>query len=109
VKKRVRELHSYSVPEIIAVPLIAGSAGYLQWLQEQTSAGAPLKEDSIRTIKEISAGGVIYRKTGDDIEIALIHTRNRWDCRKDMSRSGRAWSKRRCARCVRKPVSKESS
>jgi len=78
VKKRVRELHSYSVPEIIAVPLIAGSAGYLQWLQEQTSAGAPLKEDSIRTIKEISAGGVIYRKTGDDIEIALIHTRNRW-------------------------------
>ena len=78
VKKRVRELHSYSVPEIIAVPLIAGSAGYLQWLQDQTSAGAPLKEESIRTIKEISAGGVIYRKTGDDIEIALIHTRNRW-------------------------------
>jgi len=37
--------------------------------RKQTSAGAPLKEDSIRTIKEISAGGVIYRKTGDDIEI----------------------------------------
>ena len=33
LEKRVRELHSYSVPEIIAVPLVAGSAGYLGWLQ----------------------------------------------------------------------------
>src|SRR5437762_12724975 len=37
LEKRVRELHSYSVPEIIAVPLVVGSAGYLSWLQEQRS------------------------------------------------------------------------
>lgn len=76
LEKRVRELHSYSVPEIIAMPLIAGSAGYLEWLQEQVSP--PPQEDSIRTVKEVSAGGVIYRRNGDDFEIALIHVRNRW-------------------------------
>ncbi|HEY7221683.1 MAG TPA: divalent cation tolerance protein CutA [Candidatus Binatia bacterium] len=78
LEKRVRELHSYAVPEIIAVPLVAGSAGYLGWLQEQVSVDAPSKEDTVRTIKEISAGGVIYRKSGDALEVALIHTRNRW-------------------------------
>jgi periplasmic divalent cation tolerance protein len=78
LEKRVRELHSYAVPEIIAVPLVAGSAGYLGWLQEQVPVSAPVKEGNVRTVKEISAGGVIYRKNGDDLEVALIHTRNRW-------------------------------
>ncbi len=31
---RVKALHSYSVPEIIALPIIAGSREYLSWLQE---------------------------------------------------------------------------
>src|SRR5512144_977376 len=57
LEKRVRELHSYSVPEIIAVPLLAGSAGYLGWLGEQVSAGVPPKEENIRTVREVSAGG----------------------------------------------------
>ena len=35
LEKRVRELHSYSVPEIIALPLIEGNEAYLKWLQEQ--------------------------------------------------------------------------
>jgi periplasmic divalent cation tolerance protein len=35
LEKRVRELHSYSVPEIIALPIVAGSEAYLQWLGEQ--------------------------------------------------------------------------
>jgi periplasmic divalent cation tolerance protein len=35
LEKRVRELHSYSVPEIIALPIIEGSDDYLQWLAEQ--------------------------------------------------------------------------
>ncbi len=76
LEKRVRELHSYEVPEIVAVPLVAGSAPYLSWLQEQVAA--PPKDDGIRTVKEFSAGGVIYRKTGEDFEVALIHVRNRW-------------------------------
>jgi hypothetical protein len=37
IQKRVRELHSYSVPELIALPIIAGSQDYLQWLDEQVS------------------------------------------------------------------------
>lgn len=35
LKKRVQELHSYAVPEIIALPVVEGSEGYLKWLGEQ--------------------------------------------------------------------------
>ncbi len=35
LEQRVSELHSYTVPEVIAVPIIAGSKPYLQWLDEQ--------------------------------------------------------------------------
>ncbi len=34
--KRVEELHSYDVPEIIAIPIIDGSSKYLSWLKEET-------------------------------------------------------------------------
>jgi periplasmic divalent cation tolerance protein len=34
--QRVRQLHSYQVPEIIALPLVAGSQDYLRWMDEQT-------------------------------------------------------------------------
>ncbi len=33
---KVKELHSYTVPEIIALPIIAGSEDYLKWLREST-------------------------------------------------------------------------
>ncbi len=78
LEKRVRALHSYSVPEIVAVPVVDGSAGYLNWLGDQLPAGAAAKEENIRTVKEVSAGGVIYRRNADDYEIALIHVRHRW-------------------------------
>ena len=32
LEREVRALHSYDTPEIIAVPVTAGSAPYLQWL-----------------------------------------------------------------------------
>jgi periplasmic divalent cation tolerance protein len=35
LEAKIRELHSYEVPEIIALPLIAGSAPYFQWISEQ--------------------------------------------------------------------------
>jgi periplasmic divalent cation tolerance protein len=35
VKQRVQELHSYSVPEIIALPILEGNESYLEWLEEQ--------------------------------------------------------------------------
>jgi periplasmic divalent cation tolerance protein len=34
--KKVKELHSYAVPEIIALPIIQGSEDYLKWLKEVT-------------------------------------------------------------------------
>jgi periplasmic divalent cation tolerance protein len=40
LETRIRELHSYSVPEIIALPIVEGSEGYLRWLGEQLSDGA---------------------------------------------------------------------
>jgi periplasmic divalent cation tolerance protein len=30
----IREVHSYDEPEIIATPIVAGSAGYLAWIEE---------------------------------------------------------------------------
>lgn len=30
----VKQLHSYSVPEIIALPVVMGSADYLRWVSE---------------------------------------------------------------------------
>lgn len=36
LSKKVKELHSYTVPEIIAIPIVEGSADYLNWLKEVT-------------------------------------------------------------------------
>jgi len=32
VGKAIKRIHSYDVPEIIAVPVVAGSSGYLKWI-----------------------------------------------------------------------------
>jgi periplasmic divalent cation tolerance protein len=34
--KKVREHHSYAVPEIIALPILMGSENYLKWLNDET-------------------------------------------------------------------------
>ena len=36
LEKKVKSLHSYSVPEVIALPIVEGSAPYLKWLEETT-------------------------------------------------------------------------
>ena len=33
LSKRVKELHSYDVPEILALPIVDGSPSYLEWLK----------------------------------------------------------------------------
>ncbi|HYA87360.1 MAG TPA: divalent-cation tolerance protein CutA [Nitrospirota bacterium] len=33
---RVKELHSYTLPEVIAIPIIGGSPEYLHWLKDST-------------------------------------------------------------------------
>jgi periplasmic divalent cation tolerance protein len=37
---RVRALHSYDVPEVLALPVTGGSAAFLAWLDEATRRGA---------------------------------------------------------------------
>ena len=34
IEKEVKRIHSYEVPEIIAVPIIAGSKDYLGWISK---------------------------------------------------------------------------
>ncbi len=34
---KIQELHSYEIPEIIALPMVAGSKSYLQWISKQVS------------------------------------------------------------------------
>lgn len=36
VRARIRALHSYDTPEIIALPIAAGDADYLGWIAEVT-------------------------------------------------------------------------
>jgi periplasmic divalent cation tolerance protein len=40
VDARIRALHSYDVPEVLALPASGGSAAYLAWLDEATRPGA---------------------------------------------------------------------
>ena len=36
LERRIKSLHSYSVPEIICLPILEGSLDYLEWLEETT-------------------------------------------------------------------------
>ena len=39
VVKLVKEIHSYEVPEIIALPIVEGNPDYLKWIDEETAKG----------------------------------------------------------------------
>jgi len=36
LEKEIRSMHPYEVPEIIALPIVAGSKSYLEWIDEET-------------------------------------------------------------------------
>ena len=38
LERRLVELHPYEVPEIIALPLVAGAAPYFDWVRTEASA-----------------------------------------------------------------------
>lgn len=40
---RVRSLHSYTVPEVIALPVVRGSETYLAWIDEVVGSAASMK------------------------------------------------------------------
>jgi periplasmic divalent cation tolerance protein len=37
LEKAILDVHSYDVPEIVAVPIVSGSRSYLQWLNKEVS------------------------------------------------------------------------
>lgn len=38
VEEAIRAIHSYEEPEILAIPILAGSASYLDWISESVSS-----------------------------------------------------------------------
>jgi periplasmic divalent cation tolerance protein len=38
LRVEIEKLHSYEVPEVIAVPIVDGSEGYLEWLDRELAA-----------------------------------------------------------------------
>jgi periplasmic divalent cation tolerance protein len=48
VERRVRELHSYEVPEILAIAPSAGSTAYLAWILDSTIAARPTRRHIAR-------------------------------------------------------------
>jgi len=37
IKRKIKDIHSYENPEIIAIPIIDGSQEYLKWIQNEVS------------------------------------------------------------------------
>jgi periplasmic divalent cation tolerance protein len=46
VQATVERLHSYEVPEFIALPILAGSRAYLDWLEENVKASQDKRRGS---------------------------------------------------------------
>ncbi len=40
VESRIQALHTYDLPQIIAIPIIAGLPGYLNWIDHETGKQA---------------------------------------------------------------------
>ncbi len=48
LRAEIERLHSYEVPEVIAVSIAQGSSGYLYWLRESLKAGEPQRRIASR-------------------------------------------------------------
>jgi periplasmic divalent cation tolerance protein len=35
IRSRIRQIHTYEVPEVVSLPIAAGDPSYLRWLNEQ--------------------------------------------------------------------------
>jgi periplasmic divalent cation tolerance protein len=54
VAAAIQSLHSYAVPEILALPVVAGEANYLRWLIESVNGTA---NDSAPDTRSLDAEG----------------------------------------------------
>ena len=39
LEQAIMSIHPYEVPEIVAVPIVAGSQSYLEWLEQEVKPG----------------------------------------------------------------------
>ncbi|MBK7251014.1 MAG: divalent-cation tolerance protein CutA [Gammaproteobacteria bacterium] len=46
LERRIRTLHPHEIPEIIALPIVAGSQAYLDWLAHETTPESATPADS---------------------------------------------------------------
>ncbi len=46
VASAIRELHAYNEPEIIALPIVDGSQGYLDWISQSVASPAESNDSS---------------------------------------------------------------
>ena len=56
VESRVRELHSYEVPEVLALTADRGSPPYIQWLLASTGPGRPSAKSSAKKLAKNRRG-----------------------------------------------------
>ena len=49
VRAAIRELHTYEVPEVLALPIERGDPSYLEWLARSVDAGSVSDADSAPT------------------------------------------------------------
>ncbi len=42
---RIKELHSYRVPEVISLPIVTGNSDYLAWIKKETDGVVPDKDE----------------------------------------------------------------
>jgi periplasmic divalent cation tolerance protein len=40
LRAQLEREHTYETPEIVATPIVAGGAAYLEWIERETGAGA---------------------------------------------------------------------
>lgn len=48
LEAEIRRMHSYDVPEIVALPIVAGSESYLAWIGENVAKSKKEKFKSVR-------------------------------------------------------------
>jgi periplasmic divalent cation tolerance protein len=52
LEAEIRRLHSYEVPEIVALPIVAGSVPYLAWIGENVGKPKKEKPKAVRTPRQ---------------------------------------------------------
>jgi periplasmic divalent cation tolerance protein len=54
VEKLVKSLHPYTVPEIIAIPIIGGNQDYLDWIEKETIVKSSIKSELPQLLKKVN-------------------------------------------------------